>query len=609
VPREELSARCWHGRVVGEDALNRCIARLRRLADATGDFKVETIPRIGYRLTVDGPESQPAATDPTSANAAPEQVDGRTFAKLHTRRLLLPLIFVLAAVAIGAYFVVRGSHRSEASLERRTFLVLPFAALNDDSESQHFAQSVTASVSNVLTRAGKRLVSPAQAQKFRNVDRARITEEAGARFIVDGEIRREGELISVMVRLDDGRTGRTLMSNVFQRNATEAAGLADIVAGYVGVRAWAYEGGPIQSDHAEVQDAGFRTVELLTNGESRAAYDLSVAMAQKYPDDAQALLMLSINTTFNYWALQQDEVAPAMRAARRAAKRVTEVAPHFGDIYIALSSLVPPQYWAQRENLLRKGVKIDPDARGVGNYLAGFLARVGRLRDAEQLARGAIGRDPFNLEKVLRQFVLLSMLGNRTDAAALVQFGERYVPGNPDFIVQRFIASDLRGSATEAATMMANPAIAAIIEPPERRPTIRLMLRALDSRSPADMDAAVQACTGKPVNAQTNVICLVGLTQLGRLDDVFAFASANYSDQRAATTELEDELWLRRERGFLDTLVLYRAELAPMRADPHFVTLAERIRLLDYWRAGHAPDFCASERAPVCTTIRDLGNP
>jgi TolB-like protein len=580
---------------------------LRQLSEATGDFRVETIPRIGYRLAVEDSESQAAASVATSADAAPHETVGPTFA--NAPRLLMALIVVLAAVAIGAYFTVRSVRLRDASLESRTFLVLPFAALNDDSDSQYFAQSVTASVSNVLSRAGKRLVSPAEAQRFRNVDRTRITEETGARFIVDGEIRREGELISVVVRLDDGRTGRTVMSNVFQRNAADAAGLADVVAGYVGVRAWAYESVPIQSDHTEVQDAGFRTVEMLTNGDTRAAYDISAAIARKYPDDAQALLMLSINTTFNYWALQQDEVAPAMRAARLAAKRVTEVAPHFGDVYIALSSLVPPQYWSERENLLRKGVKIDPDARGVGNYLAGFLARVGRLRDAEQLARGAIGRDPFNLEKVLRQYVLLSMLENRADAAVLAQFGERYVPGNPDFTVQRFIASDFRGPATEAATMMSNPAIAAVIEPPERRPTIRLMLRALGSRQPADVDAAVEACTGKSVSKQTDVVCLVGLTQLGRMDNAFALTSVNYPDQRAATTELEDELWLRRERGFLDTMVLYRAELAPLRADPRFVELAKRIRLLDYWREGHSPDFCASERVPVCTAIRDIGNP
>src|ERR1700691_5087071 len=33
VSRDELIARCWEGRIVGEDAINRAIGRLRRLSE------------------------------------------------------------------------------------------------------------------------------------------------------------------------------------------------------------------------------------------------------------------------------------------------------------------------------------------------------------------------------------------------------------------------------------------------------------------------------------------------------------------------------------------------------------------------------------------------
>lgn len=47
-----------------------------------------------------------------------------------------------------------------------------------------------------------------------------------------------------------------------------------------------------------------------------------------------------------------------------------------------------------------------------------------------------------------------------------------------------------------------------------------------------------------------------------------------------------------------------------MRIDPRFVSLAERVRLIDYWRAGHPPDFCKTEQAPVCEAIgQSIGNP
>src|SRR4051794_39763128 len=50
--RDELTARCWNGVVVGEDAINRVIGQLRRLSEGlgAGSFKVETINKVGYRI-------------------------------------------------------------------------------------------------------------------------------------------------------------------------------------------------------------------------------------------------------------------------------------------------------------------------------------------------------------------------------------------------------------------------------------------------------------------------------------------------------------------------------------------------------------------------------
>lgn len=52
VSRDDLIATCWGGRIVGEDAINRCIARIRRIAerDSPPPFSVETVARVGYRL-------------------------------------------------------------------------------------------------------------------------------------------------------------------------------------------------------------------------------------------------------------------------------------------------------------------------------------------------------------------------------------------------------------------------------------------------------------------------------------------------------------------------------------------------------------------------------
>src|SRR3546814_9388050 len=52
VRREDLTERCWEGRIVGEDAINRVLSRLRRVAEGIGEdsFRIESITKVGYRL-------------------------------------------------------------------------------------------------------------------------------------------------------------------------------------------------------------------------------------------------------------------------------------------------------------------------------------------------------------------------------------------------------------------------------------------------------------------------------------------------------------------------------------------------------------------------------
>jgi Tol biopolymer transport system component len=67
VSRDELIRQCWGGRIVGDDAINRCVSKVRQLSELGGGkaFEIETIPRVGYRLK----QSQPVAGGLISAAA------------------------------------------------------------------------------------------------------------------------------------------------------------------------------------------------------------------------------------------------------------------------------------------------------------------------------------------------------------------------------------------------------------------------------------------------------------------------------------------------------------------------------------------------------------
>lgn len=62
ISRDDLIARCWNGRFVSDDALNRTIGKLRQLfaRDPSGSVTIETVPRLGYQMRVDEADDRPS---------------------------------------------------------------------------------------------------------------------------------------------------------------------------------------------------------------------------------------------------------------------------------------------------------------------------------------------------------------------------------------------------------------------------------------------------------------------------------------------------------------------------------------------------------------------
>lgn len=108
VTRDDLTESCWEGRIVGEDAISRVIARLRRAAEGVGrdGWTLETVTKVGYRLLPIGP----APATPVTASAGPGA----------TRRAALGAGgLALAAIAAAGAFAWR-TRRNAVPAEART---------------------------------------------------------------------------------------------------------------------------------------------------------------------------------------------------------------------------------------------------------------------------------------------------------------------------------------------------------------------------------------------------------------------------------------------------------------------------------------------------------
>src|SRR5262249_37956545 len=80
VSRDELIEACGEGRVAGDGAPHRCTYKIRKLGEAHNAFRLETIPRVGYRLwTSDPAGSPPAPAAPPDAAIPVSQTKPPTF--------------------------------------------------------------------------------------------------------------------------------------------------------------------------------------------------------------------------------------------------------------------------------------------------------------------------------------------------------------------------------------------------------------------------------------------------------------------------------------------------------------------------------------------------
>jgi len=109
--RDDLLRICWKGMIVGDDSINRAVAEVRRIARETGaGFGIETIPRIGYRLTGGAATSARPLSEPESVpapvEATPEPVDPVPV-KTTRRWIIGGALAATGAVAFGVWTAFR----------------------------------------------------------------------------------------------------------------------------------------------------------------------------------------------------------------------------------------------------------------------------------------------------------------------------------------------------------------------------------------------------------------------------------------------------------------------------------------------------------------------
>jgi adenylate cyclase len=170
--RDELLGRCWPNVLVGDDALNRVMGRLRRLAGGIGAeaFKIETITKVGYRLVL-------LAADP----APPSQAE------------------------------IRGP----------SVCVLPFTNMSDDPQQEYFSDGVSEDIITDLSKVSSLFViarTTAFAYRGKTFDVAKVAGELGVSHVLEGSVRNADGRVRITAQLIDGATGGHVWAERYDRD-------------------------------------------------------------------------------------------------------------------------------------------------------------------------------------------------------------------------------------------------------------------------------------------------------------------------------------------------------------------------------------------------------
>jgi TolB-like protein/DNA-binding SARP family transcriptional activator len=114
--------------------------------------------------------------------------------------------------------------------------VLPFKNIGDDSEQEYFADGIVEDIITVLSRFKTFAVvarNSSFSYKNRNVDIREIASELGVRYVMEGSVRRSGNVLRITAQLADSHTGLNLWAETYDGSPADVFDFQDRITASV----------------------------------------------------------------------------------------------------------------------------------------------------------------------------------------------------------------------------------------------------------------------------------------------------------------------------------------------------------------------------------------
>ncbi len=314
----------------------------------------------------------------------------------------------IIAAGGGLFAWKSGMFGGDAALS--SIAVLPFKNLSGDPAQLYFSDGLTEEVRSALMRnPGLQVLAPTSSETARNHrdDARTIARKLGVAFLLDGSVRRAGDVVRIAAELTDGKTGFSKWSGTIDRT------MADIFAVQTEIARTVTEALSVTMASAAPATGGTKNVaaydaflkgralfidsnDEATERAALASFDIAIAADPKYAS-AHAMRARSISALAAQYGKAED-LLRLNEEAIATARRAVALAPDLAYAQLALGDTI----WSGRMSLAaarpyyEKAYALAPGDADITLYYARFCARAGRDNDARAAIARALTLDPLN---------------------------------------------------------------------------------------------------------------------------------------------------------------------------------------------------------------------
>jgi adenylate cyclase len=317
-------------------------------------------------------------------------------------------VYRMAGAAVDRPDAAAGAASPADFDAHRAIAVLPFANFSDDPEQEFFADGITEDIISLL--AGWRAF-PVIARnstftyKGQTVDIKKVGRELGARYVVEGSVRKSGHRVRVTAQLIRVDTNHHIMAERYDRDLTDLFDLQDeivtAIAGTIQPELFKFERERIAERPQHSEDA----YELYQRGMfhhyrqnkadnivAQAYFRRALTIDAQYPQATAALSIAVCNTGYLGWA---EDPERRFEEAFELAQRAVALDARYPNAHFALALICTWLGRSERaEAEFQEAIKLNPSFAAAYAILAAVLNFRGASEEAVASVEKAVRLSP-----------------------------------------------------------------------------------------------------------------------------------------------------------------------------------------------------------------------